>query len=242
MSSIHVSIAAEKIIEVAGINITNSVLTTLLVSVALVTLALAVNLGLRFAPTRFQSFFEFVFETLSDIVKSVAPHNYKEFLPFILTFFLFILTSNWTGLLPVMGIGIQHKESLVPFIRPGTADLNTTLALALVSVLTTQYWGLKHLGISLHLKKYFNFSSPIDFFVGILEFIGEFVKILSFSFRLFGNIFAGETLLSVMLYLVPILIPLPFLGLEIFAGFIQAVVFSILTLVFFQMAVESHSH
>lgn len=127
----------------------------------------------------------------------------------------------------------------VPVLRPGSADLNTTLALAVISVFMTQVFGVQfqHLG---YFKKFINFSSPIMFFVGILELVSEFAKIISFAFRLFGNIFAGEVLLVVISALIPLVAPMPFYGLELFVGFIQALVFSMLSLVFFNMATQSH--
>ncbi len=132
------------------------------------------------------------------------------------------------------------KTTLVPIFRPGTADLNTTLAFAIISVGLTQLIGLKYLRAG-YLKKYFNFSSPIFFFVGILELVSEFAKIISFAFRLFGNIFAGEVLLLVIGSLIPAVVPMPFYGLEIFVGFVQALVFSMLTVVFFNMATIGHA-
>jgi F-type H+-transporting ATPase subunit a len=135
----------------------------------------------------------------------------------------------------------DHGPAQIPILRPGSADLNTTIALALVSVIMTQVFGVQfqHLG---YFKKYINFSSPIMFFVGILELVSEFAKIISFAFRLFGNIFAGEVLLVVMGALVPLIVPMPFYGLELFVGFIQALVFSMLTLVFFNMATQGHDN
>ena len=130
-------------------------------------------------------------------------------------------------------------EKFVPYLRPGTADLNTTLALALITVLAIQGMGVSYLGIG-YFGKFFNFSSPIMFFVGILELISEFGRIISFAFRLFGNVFAGEVLLTVISFLVPIIAPMPFYGLEIFVGFIQALVFSLLSVVLYNMATASH--
>lgn len=129
----------------------------------------------------------------------------------------------------------------VPLFRPGTADLNTTIAFALVSIILTQFYGLQALNVG-YLKKFFNFESPIMFFVGILELVSEFSKILSFAFRLFGNIFAGEVLLVVIASLASVVVPMPFYGLEIFVGFVQALVFSMLTLVFFNMATQGHDN
>ena len=127
----------------------------------------------------------------------------------------------------------------VALLRGAHADLNMTLALALISVGATQYFGLKfaHLG---YLKKFFNFSSPIGFFIGILELLGEFSRIMSFSFRLFGNIFAGEVLISVISFLVPVLIPAPFMAFELFVGGLQAYVFGMISTVAFAMAAEGH--
>lgn len=134
----------------------------------------------------------------------------------------------------------SNHVKFIPLFRAATADLNTTLALAIVSVFLTQFYGFKFLGLS-YLKKFFNFTQgPIFTFVGILELISEFAKIISFAFRLFGNIFAGEVLLAVISYLIPIFAPLPFLGLEIFVGAVQALVFAMLTLVFTNMATISH--
>ena len=133
------------------------------------------------------------------------------------------------------------RGGITPLFRPGSADLNFTLALAVISVLMTQIVGFKVLGFR-YLKKFFNFSNPINFFVGVLELISEFAKIISFSFRLFGNIFAGEVLLTVILMLVPYFVPIPFYGLELFVAVIQAFVFAMLTLVFIKLATISHDH
>jgi len=132
------------------------------------------------------------------------------------------------------------STKLVPLFRGATADLNTTLAIALIAVFSIQYFGLKSLGLG-YLKKFFNFSDPIMFGVGLLEIVSEFSRIISFAFRLFGNIFAGEVLLTVIAFLMPLFAPLPFLGLELFVGFIQALVFSMLTAVFLNMATISHA-
>ena len=129
---------------------------------------------------------------------------------------------------------------LVPFLRAAATDLNFTFALALVSMFMVQFYGIQALGAS-YFTKFFNFKGgAMGFIVGIIELISEFAKILSFGFRLFGNIFGGQVLLFVMAFLIPWLLPVPFYGLEIFVGFIQAFVFAILTLVFFAVGVESH--
>lgn len=135
--------------------------------------------------------------------------------------------------------------TLAPYVRGATTDLNVPLALALISVFWTQVVGFRALGAG-YLRKFvmppMTGMKPIDLFIGILEFISEIAKIISFTFRLFGNVFAGMVLLFVMTFLVPFVVPLPFYGLEVFVGFMQAFVFAFLTLIFMSMAVVSHTH
>ncbi len=170
---------------------------------------------------------------------------------------------NWIGLFPGVGsIGfIQEHEGynvLVPLFRGGTADVNTTLALGLISVIGANIFGVIMVGFWNFLNKYINIqgiinipkyvksdpmiivTAPIHFLVGFLEIIGEFAKIASLSFRLFGNVFAGEVLLMSMSTLVAYIIPIPFLFLEIFVGVIQALIFSLLTVVYFTIASTTH--
>lgn len=129
---------------------------------------------------------------------------------------------------------------VVPVLRAPSADLNVTLAFALWAVFFVQLFGLQALGLN-YLTKFFNFrEGPLGFIIGILELVSEFVRIIAFAFRLFGNIFAGEVVLMVMAFLFPYLLPLPFYGLEVFVAFIQAVIFSVLTLVFMSLAVQAH--
>ena len=281
----HVSINAETVFTLGGLNITNSLLTSLIVSLGIILFALLVRLKLQKTsrPKGLQNFAEWLVESLYNLTFSVAGSVKKSrfFFPFVATFFLFIILNNWIGLLPgVSTIGFKeetkqhevvaetapkhttheentveeeghtqdqadhqtkHHAKFVPYFRAGTADINTTLALALVAVIMVQFVGLKFAGLG-YLKKFFNFSSPLMFFVGILEIISEFAKIISFAFRLFGNIFAGEVLLAVISFLVPLLVPAPFYGMELFVGFIQALVFAMLTLVFFNMASQKHQH
>jgi len=129
------------------------------------------------------------------------------------------------------------EKKFVPLLRGATADLNMTLALAIVSVIAMQYFGFMNLG-SHYLSRFINFKDPIMFSVGLLELVSDISKIISFAFRLFGNIFAGEVLLAVMAFLMPFIVPLPFLMMELFVGLIQALVFSMLSTAFFAVAVS----
>lgn len=134
---------------------------------------------------------------------------------------------------------------LAPLFRSAATDLNTTIGLALISVILTQYFGLKARGVK-YLQKFFafrpNFLGIIESFVGLLELVSEFAKVISFSFRLFGNIFAGEVLLGVIAFLIPYVVSLPFYGLELVFGLIQAVIFMMLTVAFFKIAVSGGEH
>lgn len=248
----NISLAAEPIFHIGNFPITNSLLMSWVVLAFLTGLSVTVKKKLTAAPKGLQNVIEYVFEALLGMIDGVTGNREqsRKFFPIIVTIFLFVILSNWIGLLPGMGtIGINEelhgKNVLVPFIRAGSADLNFTLALAVVSVLATQIFGIAAIGAVKYAQKFFvnPFKKPyfIGTFVGFLELISEMTKLVSFSFRLFGNIFAGEILLTVMLMLVPYLVPLPFLFLEIFVGFVQALVFSMLTLVFMKMATVEHS-
>jgi F-type H+-transporting ATPase subunit a len=161
----------------------------------------------------------------------------------VATVFIFILTANWGGLVPGVGsLLIEGGEGhqAVPLLRAPGADLNFTLGLAIIAVLAVQFFGITMLGARRYSRRFFTLKNPIFTFVGILELSAELVKVISFSFRLFGNIFAGEVLLVIIGFLLPYFVPLPFLFLETFVGFIQAFIFSMLTLVFIALAVTDH--
>lgn len=245
----NISVAAEKIFSIAGFPVTNSLLVAWIVMVFLTIASYSATRRLSLVPTNVQNFFEAVLENILNLVDSVTGNRRQsmQFFPFIATIFFFVLVGNWLGLLPGVGsIGVQEelhgKLVLVPFLRSTAADLNFTLALALISVIVVQIVGIVSIGFFKYASRFINFSSPLNFFVGVLELISEIAKLISFSFRLFGNIFAGEVLLTVMFFLAPYLVPLPFLFLEIFVGFIQAMVFAMLTLVFLKMATIESSH
>ncbi len=244
MSLVEISINAEPIFYVKGFPITNSFFLSILLSASLIVFAFwQYKKGYKMIPKPLQSFLELVIELYYSMVEDMAGEYARLFFPWVMTFFIFIILGNWVGLVPGVGT-IGFKEHIlgdgtkfVPYLRGINADLNTTLALALLSVALNQYFGLTQLGAK-YLTKFFNFSSPLNFFIGILELISEIAKIISFAFRLFGNIFAGEVLLLVIGALIPFLANVPFLGLEVFVGFIQAFVFANLSLIFFYTAVQ----
>ncbi len=229
--------------------------------------SMAITLGILIPATRkmsiipkgLQNLVEWFADLLLGFCSDVAgPVWGRRFLPFISSIFLFILFANWTEIIPgldaigtptpgahpVAGIFLIGSSSnkLIPWIRPASSDLNFTLALALISVIVTQIYGFRILGPQAHLGKYLTLKDPISFFVGILEIVAEFARIISFSFRLFGNVFAGDVLLIVLGTLIPGLGATVFYPLELFVGFIQAFVFSALTLVFLSLATTGHDH
>jgi len=187
----------------------------------------------------------FIISSIYSLFKTVLGEKINYFFPLIFSFFAYILLQNWFGLLPGVGsILLKIEENghqlFAPILRGGNADLNGTFALAIISVVMIQVYGVKFLGFGGYLKKFINLSNPINFALGFLEIVSEFSKILSFSFRLFGNIFAGEVLLTIVAFLVPVLASFPFILLEVFVGFIQALVFSMLTSVFISGAIAKH--
>lgn len=245
----EISLAAETIVRFGPLKITNALLASWLVTGAMTLFALWFRRRLRAVPGTAQGVVESAVEWLLGLMDGVTGKRARSeaAFPLIASLFLFIVAINWFGLLPGVGsVGVyqeHHGESvLVPLLRGGNADLNSTLALALVSAIATHATAFRRLGFFRHVGKFLNFRSPIGFFVGLLEIVSEFAKVLSFSFRLFGNIFAGEVLLLIVASLVPYLAPLPFFGLELFVGLVQALVFATLTLVFLQLATAEERH
>ncbi len=244
----EISIKAEEIFRVGSFVVTNSILLSWVVFCLLVGLALFLKDRIALIPGKLQGVLEMATEEILKLMDQLIGdrRQSERYFPLLATIFLFVLFSNWLGLFPGVGsIGLHHGEhGLVPIFRAPTADLNFTVALAIISVIAVNFFGIVAIGFKRHASKFFNFQNPIMSFVGFLELVSEFVKIISFSFRLFGNVFAGEVLLTIVGFLTPYLVPLPFLFLEVFVGMIQAFIFTMLTLVFIAMSVshEEHAH
>ncbi|MDD5040905.1 MAG: F0F1 ATP synthase subunit A [Candidatus Peribacteraceae bacterium] len=244
------TLASETIAHIGSFQIRNTLIMAWLAMLVVFALVfLARRTKFKEIPGRFQAFLELIVEGLFGFFDSIIGEKSatRRFFPLLATIFLFLMLANWMGILPGVGsITISeelHGEVLnLPIFRSMNADVNMTLAIALISVIATQLFGIAALGVIPYANKFFvlPWRDPIGSFVGILELIAEMAKIISFSFRLFGNIFAGEVLLVVISFLMPYLAPIPFLGLELFVGFIQALVFAMLTAVFLKMAVTAH--
>ncbi len=267
------TLASETIGHIGSFPIRNSMVMGWIAMAVLILIAFVFKRkGGKMVPRGIQNFVEMVIEGLFNFFNSITldVKQTRRFFPVVATIFIFIITSNWMGILPGVGpIGFWEKHEteiveqaeaplkehevvtgepseepliFVPILRSAYADVNMTFAIALISVFMTQIFGIMNLGFFHYAGKFFvnPLKDPIGFGVGLLELISEFSKMISFSFRLFGNIFAGEILLTVISFLAPYLAPLPFYGLELFVGFVQALVFSLLTLVFMKMAVTPH--
>jgi len=237
---LHIALAAERLGTVFGVPITNTLVSSIVVLLTLVLVAVFVGRNPRLIPGPVQNFFEFLFEFIIKYMEDIFGSRQRalKFFPFIVTIFLFIGTSNLFDFIPFFGsITFTHAGEVVPLLRPVNTDLNTTLALAIIAVLTIEVSGIVVVGFWRYFSKFFNFSSPLNFIVGLIEFISEMSRFISFSFRLFGNIFAGEVLLAVVAYFMPYVLPVPLLAFETFVGLVQAAVFAMLTLFFIKLAV-----
>lgn len=242
----EIELAAETVGKLGFLPITNTLLVTIATTLILSTLAIFSTRKVVLTPSGMQNFLEMVLESAYGMVEEIAHSKARIFFPWVMTFFLFIITANWLGLLPGFGtIGFYEshsgKEVFIPLLRSINADLNTTLSLALVSVVATHFFSIQALGIWDYLKKWFS-ANPIFLFVGLLELVGEVTKLISLSFRLFGNIFAGEIVLATIAGIFAFVVPLPFYFLEIIVGFVQAAVFMMLTLTFMVLLCEKHGH
>ena len=292
VDSPHVALSGEALFSDGPAWLTNSVITTIIVDVILILLAVATTARMSLVPKGLQNFMEMILEYILSLAENIAGKNARRFFPWVATIFLFVLLSNYSGLIPGVGsIGYFHEEhheeeagehalsldarlamadgnlvltqpvanelapaaateeghaKFIPLFRAPSADLNFTFALAITTMVLVQVWGVQALGGS-YFKKFINTSGQgamkgINIFVGVLEIISEFSRVLAFGFRLFGNIFAGEIVLATMAFLVTFFLPIPIYVLELFVGAVQALVFTLLALVFFSMATISHDH
>jgi F-type H+-transporting ATPase subunit a len=244
---LHISLKAETLGVLWGVPITNTTVMSVIATLLLVFLGWRFGKDLRKIPSRTQAFFELLFDTLVDYFESVlgSRAHALRFFPLLATLFLFILMGNWLGLIPGIGSLTMHSAheggAMVSLLHPISVDMNVTLALAIIAFLVIEVSGIAFLGIRKHLGKFFSLRSPLAFFVGLIEFVSEWVRIISFSFRLFGNMFAGKTLILVATFFVPFLLPVPLMLYETLVGFIQAALFTLLTLFFIKLAMsEAH--
>lgn len=252
-------LAAETIFTIGGFPVTNSFINAVIASVVFIILAILIRRKITDVPGRLQNAVEMLFDFLLNFFDQVTNdrEKSKRFLPFVGTLFVFILVSNWMGLLPgtgTIGRWLIHEGNLelIPLLRPATSDLNLTLAIALLSVIVSHVMGIVTIGFFVHWNKFIQIGTVfkavvslnpvkiltalVEFIVGIIELFSEVAKVVSLSLRLFGNIFAGEVLITVISGLVAYAVPLPFMALELIVGIVQATVFALLTLVYLTVA------
>jgi F-type H+-transporting ATPase subunit a len=221
-------------------SITSTILMMWIVMLIAIVLVIAATRGRREVPGGLQNAVEYVYEALSNFGMSLGGPKAKGFIPLFASLFVLIILSNWSGLVPPIG--------KIPLLRAPTSDINVTLGLAIVSFLTFHVSGVRRLGPGGYVGKFFslrefkNGVAPglIALFVGLMEFILEFVKPITLAMRLFGNIYGGELALAVITSLTIAIIPVALVGLETFVGFVQALIFSVLTLIFTMLAIEGH--
>jgi F-type H+-transporting ATPase subunit a len=255
---------SEAVFHIFGLPITNTLLASWITVVFLVVFSIVVTRKMKLVPRRVQAIFEFILGWIYDFCKSVAgEENGRKFFPVVCTIFLYVAFNAWLSLIPGFGsIHITNAEGKTfEILRNANTDINTPLAIALISFVFVEFYGLKMLSIS-YLKKFLNFgqffksfgqlfkgkfnfmglfSGVIDIFIGALEALSELIRNVSFTFRLFGNMTAGEILILVVAFLIPLGLNWLVYGLELLIGFVQALVFSGLTLAFATMAIASHN-
>ncbi len=256
------SLFGEQIFSIGNFPVTNSMFTSWIAFLVILVISLIVRTKQKLVPRGIQNLFEIVIEELLKLCDTVTRNRRTSLiaLPFVFSMVVFVLINNWIGILPGIGtILVKTANGNIALLRGATADINTTLALSLVSVLFANIVGIFSVGAwnsftkfvrlpsLLRLKKVFKdpvqlILVPIDILVGLLELLGEFAKVASLSFRLFGNVFAGEVLIASMAAIFAYLIPMPFLFLEFFVGIIQAFIIGLLSVVYVTLAVQTHDN
>ena len=244
MEGIHIALAPEVLGSFFGLPITNTLITSLSVAGLILAAAFIGRSKLKELPGRVQALFEEGLEFTLSYMEEVLEDKKlaRFFFPLIVSLFIFIFASNVLQFLPGVGsIGFYHGEEFLPLFRSVNTDLNVTLALSMIVLIVIQIAGIATLGVLKYFSKFVSFISPLRFAIGIIDLFSEVARLVSFSFRLFGNIFAGEAIIAVVLYFAPLLLPVPVILFELFVGLIQAAIFALLTLFFIKLArVEAH--
>jgi F-type H+-transporting ATPase subunit a len=259
----HIALPSERLFEVAGFPITNTLIAAWLSIIVLAVLFYVCTRKMKLIPGKLQNLAEMAVEALLSFVKSVAGEKHARLLfPVVATIFIYVITNAYLALLPFFGTIVVTGQAgtAVPLFRSANTDINVPLSIAVMSFIFVEFWGMKSLGAFRYLGEFFNFGQIgrgvkelfkgkirpaitniafgfINLFVGMLEIFSHLIRIISFTFRLFGNMTAGEMLLLVSAFLIPLIFTIPFYGLELLIGFIQALIFAGLTLVFGTIAV-----
>jgi len=242
---VHVSLKAEPLFAIGPWTVTNSMIGALIASLILLSAAAYISRRAQTVPNRIQSLVELPFEFVFGVVRDQGGRTWRQILPLIATIFMFILVANWMGILPGVGtVGYYATENgekvLIPFVRAAAADLNFTLALAIVAFVTFVYLGIRVQGLGGYLKEVLlpepRLLAPL---MGPIELISNLSRLISLSMRLFGNVFAGEVLVLVLLAIGPVFVFVVF-GLELLFGIVQALVFALLAMTYVVLATIEH--
>lgn len=238
-AGIHVALSAEKLGTLFGIPITNTLVTTWIVVAVLLLITFLTRNRLKMIPSRVQALFETMFEFVYDYVAETLGSRdlARRFFPLLMTIFIFVLFLNWFEFLPGVGSITYHEH---PLFRGANTDLTVPLVLALVSFFVIEITGILAIGAWKYGSKFIQnpLTSPVGFAIGLIELIGELVRVVSLSFRLFGNILAGAVIISVATFFAPYGAPSVLMLFEVFIGFLQAAIFALLTLFFIKLAIE----
>lgn len=244
-AELHIDIKTAPLFSIGDFHVTNAMITGAISLVVMLAIFFyVVSMVKRGRYNRFVGLFQWAFEGMLGQVYSIIPDRKlaRKIAPFALTIFFYVLISYWMSILP----GLESiKWNDVPILRSIAADMNFTFALAILSLIVTQFYAIKTLGGIGNIKRYLRnpFKDPIGAFEGILELIGEISRYAALSLRLFGNCFAGEVLLLIMSamtgYFATLTLPI-FMAFELFIGFIQAYVFFVLTVIFTALATSHH--
>ena len=240
----HVELAPPTIFKIAGFPVTNTLLSAWLTTALVLLLFVGATRKMRLVPGRVQSILEMLIEALYGFIKGVVGERFsRPFFPILATIFIFVAFNAWIALLPfyqVIGFKAEGSDSITTHVlRSAGTDINMPLALAIVSFVFVEAWGFKIHRFG-YLKEFFRFGNPIQTFIGLLELVSHFIRLISFTFRLFGNMLAGEIVLFMITFLLVFTVPLAFYALELLVGGVQALVFVGLTLVFALLAVSPH--
>jgi len=254
----HIALPSETVFHVGNFSITNTLIGSWFTIIVLVSLSYFCTRRIKLIPGRLQAMVEVVLEGLLNFVESVAGSKHARMIfPGVATIFIYVIANAYLALLPIFGtIGIhEHEGEFVSLFRAANTDINVPLSIAVMSFIFVETWGMRSVGVFHYLSEFINVGqlgqglkqlvsgkirlAPmnilfgfINLFVGVLEIFSHLTRMVSFTFRLFGNMTAGEILILVSCFLVPLVFTIPFYGLELLIGLIQALIFSGLTLVF----------
>jgi len=261
-----IELPSEPVAHIGHFAVTNSLIASWLTMIVLVGLSILLTRKMKLIPGKRQAMAEAIVEGLLNFVESVAGKKHARMLfPGVATIFIYVITNAYLALFPFFGsIGvIEHDGKFAPLFRAANTDVNVPLSIAIMSFIFVESWGMRALGVSHYIGEFVNVRQMvqglkelltgkigqavtniafgfINLFVGVLEIFSHLIRMLSFTFRLFGNMTAGEILILVSCFLIPLVFTIPFYGLELLIGLIQALIFSGLTLVFGTIAVSPH--